>query len=309
MINKILKILGFVLIILLIDQIGGFALRQLQKSATNRDLNYTLAVCKSDILIFGNSRAQHHYDAKLISDSLKMSCYNAGIDGGHSILLSYALIKVVTNRYIPKVIIVEIAPGSFNYDPIEYDKLAILLPYYSIYPELKPLIRLRSPYERMKLLSQIYPYNSNVFSLISSNLKKHYISEEEDNRGYVPIKNRVMNLYSEIKVEHNITSPADSNKLTALGSIINICKEKSIKLYLVSSPYFHFENEKQSNTSYSAKHALDIIHKGNVTYFDFSNDSTFIGKSRYFADINHLNDIGATLFTQSLIRKIKYLSD
>lgn len=35
----------------------------------------------ANILIFGSSRAAHHYVPSILSDSLDMSCYNCGLDG------------------------------------------------------------------------------------------------------------------------------------------------------------------------------------------------------------------------------------
>ena len=54
--------------------------------------NHALKDCKADILIFGASQAQHNYNPRIIRDSLRMSCFNAGQDGGHSILLQFAQI-------------------------------------------------------------------------------------------------------------------------------------------------------------------------------------------------------------------------
>ena len=134
----------FLLIIIVADHVSGHFLQYLyfsQKTGNKQNLNYSFADCKSDVIIFGSSRAQHHYDTKIFSDSLHMSCYNAGMDGGHSILLSYAQISVILKRYQPKLIIVEMSP-EMVYHSVDYDKLKVLLPYVKKYPELDSLTTL-----------------------------------------------------------------------------------------------------------------------------------------------------------------------
>lgn len=47
---------------------------------TKRD-NFISDEVDANILIFGSSRAAHHYVPSILSDSLGMSCYNCGLDG------------------------------------------------------------------------------------------------------------------------------------------------------------------------------------------------------------------------------------
>lgn len=111
--SRIIKIVSFFIIIVVADKASGLVLRKLyfnQSAGQDFSLNYALSKCNADVVIFGNSRAQHHYDSRIISAGLKMSCYNAGLDGGHSIILPDAEIKVLTERYTPKIIILEFSP-------------------------------------------------------------------------------------------------------------------------------------------------------------------------------------------------------
>lgn len=310
--KNLFRIFSFILIVVISDQLGGIVLCNLyfnQKQGPNKSLNYVFSDCTSDILIFGNSRAQHHYDSRLISDSLKMSCYNAGQDGGHSILLSYAQIKVLTKRYSPKIVILEFSPDNVKYLIDAYDKLSILLPYYSIYPELRPVVRLRGSFENVKLLSAIYPFNSNIINILRFNTSTNS-SRKKDFEGYIPIKDKEMNL-GMIKNEPELIPNAviDTNMTNALKNIISICVEKKIKLIVVSSPIFHTTKEKRNLVNPLADVALNIMHKKNVTHFDYSYDSLFIGRLDLFADKKHLNEKGATVFSRSLVKRIKQLQN
>ncbi len=310
MITKVqtLRIICFLIVIALADQLAGLVLRKLyftQNTGLSANLNYSLQDCKADILIFGNSRAQHHYDSRILSDCLQMSCFNAGLDGGHSILLPYAQTKVITERYIPKIIILEFYLDGIAHLAGNYDRLSVLLPYYEKYPELHSIIQLRSPYEKVKLLSAIYPFNSDLIDIIRLN-KKTTLSAKQDFEGYVPLKNKILNAGMLKTVTGILTQPVvDTNMVIALKDIIRLCKEKYISLYIFTSPVFHNISEKPGPLSLAAKQSLEIILQNKVNYFDFSFDSSFAEHPEWFDDKVHLNAYGATKYSQMIGELIK----
>ena len=107
------------------------------------------------------------------------------------------------------------------------------------------------------------------------------------------------------KAEALTKSKVDPNMLNALKNIIRICKKKNISLFIVYSPIFHSMNEKQSPPSITAKLSLEIINQEKVNYCDFSYDPVFAGRMDLFADISHLNEDGAKVFSKMLINKIR----
>jgi hypothetical protein len=307
-ISRTLKIVLFILIITITDKVFGLILRKLYFSQTagqNYSLSYVLSQCNSDIIIFGNSRAQHHYDSRIISAALKMSCYNAGQDGGHSIILPYAEIKSITKRYSPKIIILEFSPTGIVHYEGDYDRLSILLPYYQKYPEMRPLILLRGPYERIKLLSSIYPFNSDIVNIIGFNTKNSE-AQKRDFDGYVPLHEvlnaNILKPRSEIANQAMIRtkSVVDPNMVNALENIIRICRRENITLFIINSPVFHEADEPISPAFPIEKISLDIIHRNQVNYFDFSDNPAFVGHPEWFADKEHLNEEGSRVFSNML---------
>ena len=305
---RVIKIVVFIFIVVIADKGLGRILNNLyfnQKEGKIHSLNYVLSDCKADVFIFGNSRAQHHYDPRIISAALNMSCFNAGEDGGHSIIFPYAQIKIITERYSPKIIILEFS-GVNNF-PGAYDRLSILLPYYKKYPEIRSLILLRSRFERIKLMSSIYQFNSDVIDI-----KRFRTDLTEDYNGYIPLKNMInidlLKPESEIvRQSENRTLVADTNMVNALESIIHLCKSKNISLFIITSPNFHTVNDKQGPPSPGAERAMDIIHSNQVNYLDFSFDPVFAGHPEWFSDEVHLNEVGAKIFSNMVtdsIRKI-----
>ena len=94
---------------------------------TKRD-NFISDEVDANILIFGSSRAAHHYVPSILSDSLDMSCYNCGLDG-NGIIYGYGKLKTITARYYPKIVILDIQPtfDLFTNDNCKYLALAAVL--------------------------------------------------------------------------------------------------------------------------------------------------------------------------------------
>jgi hypothetical protein len=306
---RFVKIIVFLLIIIILDQATGMVLSRLyfnQKAGPKHGLNYFFSECKDSVIILGNSRAQHNYDTPVISDLIKMKCYNAGQDGGHSILLPYAQVEVLLRRFIPKMILVEIDPNELEYRSQDYEKLSILLPYYHVYPELRKIILMRGPFEQIKLLSGIYPNNSDIIDLIRYNTNTYSVNMK-DIQGYIPITGRVLNnSMLKVPLESKIVqSQIDTNKISALKNIIKVCREKKVRIIFVKSPEYHYVNEKPVAQSFSEVQFLKIIQSENVRFIDLSNESTFTGNMELFADTRHLNQKGAAVFSRIVSGYIK----
>lgn len=83
----------------------------------------------AEILIIGSSRAEIHFDTKILSSELQGSVYNIGISGGDWNLIRHRL--EVYNRYNlkPKYLIVNIDAGTFKKVTPIYPVRPSLFPY------------------------------------------------------------------------------------------------------------------------------------------------------------------------------------
>ena len=109
----VIKILVFLAIMFILDRGFGLAMKYLQDHAKGGYVghhNYILHQANEDILIFGSSRAIHHYNPQIIEDSLGMSCYNCGQDG-NGIVLFYGWWQMIKERYQPKMIVYDVNPS------------------------------------------------------------------------------------------------------------------------------------------------------------------------------------------------------
>lgn len=256
---------------------------------TNYRTTYAIDSTKADLLIFGSSRASHHYQPDIFKKRLDLTCYNAGRDGNF-ILYHYAILLAILKRYSPKMIILDFSSGDFSKSMNFYDRLSSLLPYYRNHPEMRSIIELRSQFEKLKLLSHIYPYNSSILTIVSQNFILPP-EKKEDINGYLPLtrvwNDTIKNDNSPLKYE------TDSKIINAYQSFIQDCINSKVKLYIICSPYFR----KSDHTDYSVRLAEEIAKKYDVKFFDYSRDSVFLNNSKLFDDPAHLNNEGAGLFS------------
>jgi|WetSurMetagenome_2_1015567.scaffolds.fasta_scaffold121404_2 hypothetical protein len=295
-----IKIIIILIILIVADQITGRVLRHFYfnnlVAGEHYQANFCLYNTNSDILVFGSSRASHHYASGLFEKNLKMSFYNTGRDGNF-FLYNYAVFKVITKRYSPKIIIFDINPNELIYRKDDYEKLSTLLPYYQDHPELRDIIKLRGPFEEYKLYSAIYPFNSLLTSIGIESLqisKTRYTSD----KGYLPLYNKMKGIKANNALQKTVGT-IDQNKLNALNDIALTCKNKNIRLLLVFSPIYN-----NSTESPATKIIENIANSENCQYFDFSNDSTYDNHPEYFQDNVHLNDDGAKIFSNILSEKL-----
>lgn len=264
--------------------------------------NYCMNDCEDDIVILGSSRAAHHYIPSIFTDSLNLSCYNAGSDG-MCIFYHYTLLEtMIKNGYCPKVVIYEILPSdieriqgaTFNLDAA-IDRLA---PYYGKSTGLDSLIELKGGYEKMKFNSRTYRYNSKFVQLIKCN----FIPSPED-RGYEAVFGELpYDTLLEENREENIE--IDKDKKQYLHKLIELSRRYRFKLIFAQSPYY------RKGHTLGEKTIIEILEKEHVPFIDMINNQEML-QPAYFKDNSHLNDMGAHIYTSrfiSILKKyIKYL--
>jgi len=290
----ILNFFILVLILVFIDRVAGRITKHYyykQVAGANYRTTYAMDSTTADILVFGSSRANHHYVPEVFEDSLKMSFYNTGRDGNF-LLFNYAVFQSVLKRYNPKIIILDINPENLYYNKDDYDRLSSLLPYYNDHPEIQSIVKMRGPYEKYKLLSAIYPFNSSLLTIVIGNLEYNKI-RKGDNKGYVPSYNQMKDTIVTTVPKPN--SILDTTALAALASIANTCKANHIRLLLIHSPWYVHADKIESS-----KILNQLASKYGAEFLDFSNDSLFMKNPSWFKDKNHLNNTGATKFSAIL---------
>lgn len=280
------------------DLITGNALRHFYfKSGygSNYHLTYSMDSTRADVIILGSSRAHEHYVSNIIENNLNLTCFNTGMDGNY-LLNSYAVYKSIVKRYTPQIVLMDIDPGELFAGSGGYDELVSLLPYYKEKKEIRSIINLRSRFERIKVISNIYPFNSTLLTIIQGVLKKESINEL---KGFLPLYGNLPDTTISYKQEEG--KDIDAIKMKVLEEIASDCKAKHIQLILIQSPRYATVDQKKSILLMKN---LEI--RQNVEFWNYVNDTMFL-KPEYFKDVLHLNDVGANRFTQTISERLRLL--
>jgi hypothetical protein len=269
-----------------------------QKSGLFYRTTYAIDSTTADILVFGSSRANHHYVPEIFEDSLYLSFYNSGREGNF-LLYNYAIFKAVVKRYTPKIVLFDINPNELYYEKESYERLSSLLPYYKGHPEIRSIVELKGPLEKYKLVSEIYPYNSSLLTIAIGNAELN-IARKNDRQGYVPLSGNLIDT-----ILHRIEpvgSILDTNKVNAVSDIIQYCNSHYIRLIFIQSPIFGI-----IGTTISTQYFEKLNNENKTAFCDFTKDREFLRNPGFFQDQFHLNDAGANYFSKKLIHKIEDL--
>lgn len=296
----LVRIIVFFVAIALIDIIFGKCcdyMYEHSKSGDSRKINYAIRECNADILIMGSSRANHHYNPQILSDSLGLSCYNLGIDGSGVILMD-GFYRLITQRYIPKYIIYELTP---SFDLYEYAGdanntryLTQLKPYYRE-DCLKQLFDDVNGCERLKLYSGLYRYNTSCFNLFISFLKGKVL----DGNGYEPLHGVMTVVKRNKRNNKDSILQIDTLKIKYLTEFIRDCKANGTMIFFVVSPSY------RATSSIDYQPLFEICRKEGCEVIDCYCDPNITFITDYFKDSYHLNKNGADAFSTRVANNIK----
>lgn len=293
----IIKVACFFAMIALIDCIAGIVFPYLvsnPKGGDNGRNNYICLKTNEDILIFGSSRAIHHYHPSIISDSTGMTCYNCGQDG-NGIILNYGRLLMIDKRYKPKMIIYDVQ-NIFDLTAGEdnHKYLAWLKAYYD-HEGIDSIFDSVDSTERYKMMSNLYRYNSKCVQIVSDCI--HPMQSLGIN-GYRPLTAKMDTMKIIRKASSSISVPQwDSLKINYLNKFID--KTKDTKLIFVISPIWYGMDESQY------KIIKTICQERGIPFYDFANNPKYVHRNEYFKDGGHMNNVGAEEFTRDLMKMMK----
>ncbi|MBR6194915.1 MAG: hypothetical protein IKQ58_05535 [Prevotella sp.] len=291
-VTKIILLFAIIAILdCLIGIVMSYVVNHIQVGGQGRD-NYICNKAEEDILIFGSSRAVHHYNATMLEDSTGLSCYNCG-DDSNGIILSYGRLMMAKERHQPKIIIQDVEPTYDLFKNDNHKYLGWLKARYerngipNIFDEIDKT-------EQYKMLCQSYKYNSKFLQ----NLFVYFTSIATDTgiKGFRPINAA----FDPMKISRD-TKPEifefDPLKIDFINKFIELSKGAQL-VFVVSPMWYGMDTLKVDPLR-------NICKQHGITLLDFSNDSKYVHNNDYFNDGIHLNARGADEFTKDLIKELR----
>lgn len=295
----LIKISLLFLLLFLIDQAFGhcmnYVISHINIGGTGRD-NYICNAASDDIMIFGSSRAENHYNTQLMTDSLGVSCYNCG-ESGCGVILNYGRLLMTLERHRPRIILYDVAYGFdiFKVDD-NHKYLYRLKPHYnrkgidSIFTSVDPL-------EKYKMMSSLYRNNSSFLQNIVVYLTN--IATDTGVRGYRPLEGN----FNPMKVKATESKDSEKNlevdslKLYYIDKFIE--RTQGINLIFVISPSWYGMGREVIEPIET------ICQRKGIRLYDFSNSKKYVGNNKFFSDGQHLNSYGADEFTRDIVKLLK----
>lgn len=289
----LIKIVLFFVAVAVLDVLFGVACQYMNDHSKGGGVKSRYYVCKEsneDVLIFGSSRAKHHYVPDIIEDSLDMSCYNTGEDG-NGIILCYGFLKMITQRYSPKMIIYDVT-GFDMYEDDNIKYLDLMKPYY-YEPGIDSIFWAVDPKTRYMMLSNLYRYNTSCLRVLGNFL--YPITNYP--KGYLP-SYKTMDYEPEIKEvkQRNI----DAVKIHYFEEFVKLAKSNDIVLICCVSPSYKAPLD---DSYYNI--VKQICESFDITFLYYGANPEISYDKLYFGDKIHMNHTGAIKYTGELVSWIK----
>lgn len=295
--RTIFSITFIIVSLFVIDRLGGYVMfwvNQNTQDQTAPKFKYIANEIREDVVIIGTSRCAHHYVSSILSDSLGMSVYNAGIDASDNIFSHYCVLNMILKHHTPKVICLELTRNDYAKMPTNaLETISFFAPYFGQYDEVDNMFRLSGNYWPYRI-SHLYRFNAKAVSNIGGLIINR---QGGSDNGYVPIPKPTYTLEEPIKIRtiHNI----DEQKVEYIQKFINKCKERNIQLVFQISPGYMMAGQDTYDVLKS------IANKNDVPFLDYLSTGLFLDHPEYFKDTHHLCHQGALLYTSIFAHDLK----
>ncbi|MBR5873665.1 MAG: hypothetical protein IKY90_02890 [Oscillospiraceae bacterium] len=262
-----------------------------------------------DVLIVGGSHTMCSVSATSIYDNTGLTAYNLST-WSQPVWVSYHYIVEALKYQNPQIVILD-AFGSF-YDRSYFTGVDVDLVSDDFAQLMKPslnLLQLNLARRRVQVTKKVWEeylnitkYHTRITELTEEDWQKIFIDNSTPAKGYGPFytKEDFSGYEYPVTTETRDLYPYAEEYLL---KIINLCKEKGIKLALVKIPHIADENDIMLvNTIHriAEENGVDFLdyNSSNVLELDFSYD---------WADHGHLNNYGAKKATEAVSNYINTL--
>lgn len=259
-----------------------------------------------ETIIIGSSRAESHFDTKIIDSVLITKSYNLGIEGA-SLPLVYDVFKIYLEKSkFPKRVILNI---DYHIPKCDNDTI-FMFPRYFPYLENQSLFNILQKRDPRFFSFKYMPFYSLTYTgdrYLSASLRGFFNAPSAYDlsykNGYAPVM--PLNYVSPAKWNfREYIACNDPATLDILDSISLLCTKNNASLYFVLSPMYKQGQEQIVNRGVIFSKLYEKSRTLGRELIDYS-DCEMISDTGMFADQFHMNRMGAELFTYQLTKKLK----
>jgi hypothetical protein len=284
--------LAFAALIWALDRLAGAALEH-TLARTTTDLRRGMDR-HPDVAILGSSRAVYHYAADTLQRRLGASVYNFGRSGQSSPLFHRAMAEMLLAEHPPRLAVLEVDAATLS-GPDDLGRLSVLLPYWRHYPAVKEVVLRRSRFERIKLLSRTYSYNSLALNMAWQRLRP----QSETRLGFRARHGTAGAGDGEALPVDTGGTGLDRVKARNFACMVTSLRRHGVRVVAVRSPRLLASGADRAEAVATHRLLAGALAGLRVPFVDFAaTPAPEFGDPLLFSDRDHLNEEGATRFTR-----------
>ncbi len=284
------------LAVVIIDVLYGIAIEHMSAHHRISSVDH-IQEATEDIAIIGSSRANHHYDPQVFSDSLQLTAYNYGIEALNIFADQAVLAMLLTqSERKPAMVILDLSESDISDVPgWNSDHLSLLYPYANIPAVDRMLDDVIDPRELFFVrYSKLYRYNSCIVDYLKPE------KEQKRKDGFSPLQGRWSGELEDEASSYEV-SP---QKMDYLERFIALCTHNHVLLVLSTSPNYKRLPKEQAWVT-----AIEqVAHQHHIPYLYHEQDAAFLAHPEWFNEPYHLNAEGAAVFTKLIIPELPSVS-
>ena len=279
-------------------------------SALRTKMDYIdTCVNRSDVVFLGSSRTLRHINPRIIDSIDGVNSYNLGSEGEKMAEIRMMLGMMLERGWMPRLLVInvdyysmEVSKPVFSFvelltyaerDPVVYKSMAEVQDVYAC--------RWKYPFYRLQRLTNINDGFKVLGLFYSRDALKRKMGERETKgpglpayKGFEPVSEpyaeTYMNPFKEV---------LEQKGLDLLQDVIDTCKERGIKIVLVTAPMYKDYKQVFLNCHEILARVGQLAARDHVPYYNMLDDSLSQHKE-YFFNFVHLNERGADLYSIKL---------
>jgi hypothetical protein len=275
-----------------------------QYGVTNRIMRGEI---NSRILISGSSRALSGFDPRIIQATTGLSAYNIGRNGSQTDMQLAVLKAYLAHNRKPEIVIHNLDSFSFAathevYNPAQY------VPY--LYDDaLWNQLRRINPGIWKSRYVPLYGYVVDDMSMSWELGLEELLgrSQPEDYfLGFNPRPLKWTDEFTNFKAANpkGVNWPVEEEGRRSLEELVRVCRTNRIQLIFVYAPEYSEMQGLTRNRSEIFREFLELSQKYGVPLWDYS-AWRFSTNTEYFQNSQHLNDVGAKVFSADLANRLQ----
>jgi hypothetical protein len=271
-----------------------------------------------DILLHGSSRAQHHFDARVISRLTSKSTYNLGLDGTAIDLQAALFSTYLRHNRKPEYLVLSLDIFTLDkafdeniYHPGQY---VAYLDQPEIFYALKQRCAEWSLYKFCPFVgicrfpSPLTPGNEQLRYEATRGLFKRELPETLVN-GFSPVHQKWTSEFNEYKKQHpnGIAYKIRPQNTATLCSILTQCQQLNIQCIFVYSPEYSESQILTINRNEIFNYYRKLATEFSIPFWDYSDTDMSRNKENFY-NSQHMNAEGAVRFSEDVATRLLTIS-